>query len=67
MEVVAEGVETEQQLEFLREHGVDQMQGFLFSQAVPAEQFESLLMLETVSPGPGRLQLVESLPLVRKG
>ena len=66
MEVVAEGVETEQQLEFLREHGVDQMQGFLFSQAVPAEQFESLLMLETVSPGPGRLHLVESLPLVRE-
>ena len=55
LEVVAEGVETEEQLRFLREHGCDQMQGFLFSPPVPAEQFETLLMLETVSPGPGRL------------
>jgi diguanylate cyclase (GGDEF)-like protein len=55
LEVVAEGVETEEQLEFLRRHGCDQMQGYLFSPPVPAEQFETLLMLETVSPGPGRL------------
>lgn len=33
---VAEGVETQEQLAWLREHDCDQVQGFLFSQAVPA-------------------------------
>jgi diguanylate cyclase (GGDEF)-like protein len=53
--VVAEGVETDSQLERLRELGCDEMQGYLFSGPVSAEHFEQLLMLEAVSPGPGRL------------
>ena len=40
---VAEGVETEAQLEFLREQHCDEMQGYLFSPPVPAEQFQELL------------------------
>lgn len=43
LNVIAEGVETEAQLEFLRNQGCNQWQGFLFSKAVPAEQFEELL------------------------
>jgi EAL domain-containing protein (putative c-di-GMP-specific phosphodiesterase class I) len=43
LKVVAEGVETESQLEFLREHGCDEMQGFFFSPAVPADEMEALL------------------------
>jgi len=37
--VLAEGVETEAQLSFLREQGCDEFQGFLLSQAVSAEEF----------------------------
>jgi diguanylate cyclase (GGDEF)-like protein/PAS domain S-box-containing protein len=42
---VAEGVETEEQLEFLRNHRCDMIQGFLFSEAVPALEVERLLRL----------------------
>jgi EAL domain-containing protein (putative c-di-GMP-specific phosphodiesterase class I) len=35
--VAAEGVERQDQLDFLREQGCDEMQGFLFSKPVPAE------------------------------
>lgn len=45
LKVVAEGVETEQQLNFLREHRCDAMQGFYFSKPLPAEQFEDLLKI----------------------
>jgi diguanylate cyclase len=43
LKVVAEGVETPQQLEFLRAVGCDQYQGFHFSPPVPAPQFARLL------------------------
>jgi len=41
--VVAEGVETREQQEFLRERACDQMQGFFFSKPVPAADFAELL------------------------
>ena len=40
-EVVAEGVETEQQADFLGQLGCQQLQGFLHGRAVPAEEFLS--------------------------
>lgn len=42
-EIVAEGVESAAQMAFLRELGCDQLQGHLFSPAVPAAEFEALL------------------------
>jgi EAL domain-containing protein (putative c-di-GMP-specific phosphodiesterase class I) len=43
LRVVAEGVEQQAQMDFLREHGCREYQGFLFSPAVPADDFALLL------------------------
>jgi len=41
--VIAEGVETEAQRDFLRARGCHQMQGYLFSRPLPAEDITRLL------------------------
>lgn len=43
LEVVAEGVERPAQEAFLREHGCDFGQGFLFSKPLPAEELTALI------------------------
>jgi len=43
LQVIAEGVETEEQLAYLRENDCDQMQGYYFSRPLAAEAFEKLL------------------------
>ncbi|HZR68226.1 MAG TPA: PAS domain S-box protein [Burkholderiales bacterium] len=43
LKVIAEGVETRDQLDFLETHGCDEMQGFLFSRAVSAEECARML------------------------
>jgi predicted signal transduction protein with EAL and GGDEF domain len=47
LKTVAEGVETEAQLAWLREKGCFEYQGYLFSPAVPPEKFEALLARTT--------------------
>ncbi len=41
--VVAEGVETVEQLEFLKEHGCDQFQGYYFYRPLPFDDFKKML------------------------
>jgi diguanylate cyclase (GGDEF)-like protein/PAS domain S-box-containing protein len=43
LKVVAEGVETAEQLQFLREHACDEVQGYFFSRPIAAQTFENLL------------------------
>jgi diguanylate cyclase (GGDEF)-like protein len=53
LEVIAEGVETADQLAFLRDENCDRVQGFYFSQAVPLESLQSYIIrgTETIAAG----------------
>ena len=43
LHVVAEGVETAEQLDWVRAHGIEQCQGVLFARPLPAADFTALL------------------------
>jgi len=49
LRVVAEGVETQEELAFLQAHQCDEAQGYYFSPPVPSEQFAKLLASEDTS------------------
>ncbi|HLQ24408.1 MAG TPA: EAL domain-containing protein, partial [Acidiferrobacterales bacterium] len=43
LNVIAEGVETSDQVSFLRNHQCDEMQGYYFSKPIPENEFADLL------------------------
>ncbi len=50
LKVVAEGVETQAQLDFLTEHGCDEMQGYFFSRPLAGPDFSALLRAREPEP-----------------
>jgi diguanylate cyclase (GGDEF)-like protein len=61
MKIVAEGVETAQQLAYLDQRGVDLAQGYLFSRPVDADTFRAMLTGNSTLIGSGRLHTVDPL------
>lgn len=51
IDVIAEGVETDDQRRIIQDLGIDLMQGFLFHQPLPANEFEQMTA-DALSPGP---------------
>jgi diguanylate cyclase (GGDEF)-like protein/PAS domain S-box-containing protein len=48
--VIAEGVETRAQLDFLIDNGCDEVQGYYFSPALPEKEFREFMIKEMASP-----------------
>jgi EAL domain-containing protein (putative c-di-GMP-specific phosphodiesterase class I) len=53
LKVIAEGVENAEQLEFLRRHRCDQVQGYMISMPVPAAALQELLHRAPFGDGAG--------------
>ena len=74
LRTIAEGVETEEQLSWLRVRNCHEYQGYLFSPAIPADAFDDLLELQrerlaaggAEGFGEGRSPLWDLIPLVKR-
>ena len=57
LDVVAEGVETEAQLKYLRSIGCEKIQGYLISRPLPADEVEQFIRNNPQLSGPGTTDL----------
>ncbi|WP_082562574.1 MULTISPECIES: EAL domain-containing protein [unclassified Paenibacillus] len=51
LDIIAEGVETKAQFDFLKSHGCDQVQGYLLAGPLSADQFERNYVLRLRAAG----------------
>ena len=63
IELVAEGVETQEQARYLRHHGVQILQGFLYARPMPLRDFPKWLAESTPPPAQRNGQILPLLPL----
>lgn len=61
MPVIAEGVETIKQADFLRSIGCDFVQGYLYSKPLPEEEYEAILEDSTIGETMPQLRLMDTL------
>jgi EAL domain-containing protein (putative c-di-GMP-specific phosphodiesterase class I) len=66
LEVVAEGVETAEQLSYLRSHRCDQIQGYYFSKPLSATDLETLVRAKKRLPGSSTMSLPQPVMAVAK-
>lgn len=57
LDVIAEGVETVGQLEFLRQKGCNKYQGYYYCKPLPVDEFETFVMNWIAMPGPKEVDL----------
>lgn len=60
LQVVAEGVETAEQLQFLRERDCDEVQGYYFSKPLPAAAFADILRSGILPASPAEQRIVQA-------
>jgi diguanylate cyclase (GGDEF)-like protein len=69
LRVIAEGVETQEELDFLQAHHCDEAQGFYFSRPVPPSQFAELLesgIFAAAPASPGESGVAREEPALRE-
>jgi len=64
LNVIAEGVEKDAQLSYLRRHGCDEMQGYYFSRPLPEQDFEAMLREGRRMQAPASEDMVEQQTLL---
>lgn len=61
MPVIAEGVETVKQADFLRSIGCESIQGYLYSKPLPEDQYEEKLRNSTVGENVQQMRLIDTI------